>query len=205
MSGCAATGIPKVGVGRMLVCARMRRIVAVGALIVLGSTTACSEPTGSVELAWVFVDRDGSPVFPGGVFSTEDEPSSCDLPGEVTGMAVDYDLRVELTVCDPACAAGCDAEECQVIPRRTFACNDARGNEPDVPASDEPYRFTVRAVIDAPSVPLSCRDATCLAVPAPRERVVDAGRTVDLAVYQIAIDTDHQGGQRLDLGACDCA
>ncbi|MCH9688844.1 MAG: hypothetical protein K0V04_45850 [Deltaproteobacteria bacterium] len=33
----------------------------------------CGNATGSVELAWVFVDRDGDPIFPGGVFSLEDE------------------------------------------------------------------------------------------------------------------------------------
>ncbi len=167
----------------------------------------CGDATGSVELAWVFVDRDGDPIFPGGVFSVDDERDTCDLPGTFAGQAVNYDLRVELEICDTTCAAGCDAEECHVLPRRPFACNTARGNEPDVPASEDAYRFTLRAVLSAPTLDAECSEApsTCLAVPAPRERVLEAGRVLDLQVQQIAVDVDRTGGEALDLEGCGCA
>ncbi|MEM9453332.1 MAG: hypothetical protein AAGF11_04080 [Myxococcota bacterium] len=187
----------------------MRSRASQALLVATALLGACGDATGSVELAWVFVDRDGDPIYPGGVFSVDDERDSCALPGEVGEQAVSYDLRVELQICDPACEAGCDAEECQVLPPRLFACNSARGNEPEVPASDAdaPYRFELRAVIGIPSTGTQCRDAapTCLAVPSARERVVEAGRVIDLQVYQIAVDVDRNGGERLDLEECDCA
>lgn len=168
---------------------------------------ACGDPTGSVELAWVFVDRGGDPIFPGGVFSIDDEHDTCNLPGQLGDMPLTYDLRVELEICEPDCEGGCDAEECLVMPRRTFACNAARGNEPEVPASDIDYRFTLRAVLSAPSVGVECRDAepTCLAVPAPRQRAVTAGKVTDLQVNQIAVDVDRSAAERLNLGDCGCA
>lgn len=167
---------------------------------------ACGDDTGVVELAWVFVDRDGDAIYPGGVFTADDERDSCDLPGAAGGQGVTYDLRVELEICDPGCAAGCDADECLVVPRHEFPCTTARGNDPDVPASDEPYRFTVRARLDAAVLGGECRDpAPCLAVPAPRERVVTAGRITDLQVYQIVVDVDRQGDASLELGECGCA
>lgn len=167
---------------------------------------ACGDDTGAVELAWVFVDRDGDAIYPGGVFTSDDERDSCDLPGAVGAQGVTYDLRVELEICDPACEAGCDADECLVVPRHEFPCITARGNDPDVPASEEPYRFTVRALLDAAVFGGECRDpAPCLAVPAPRERVVTAGRVTDLQVYQIVVDVDRQGDASLDLEECGCA
>ncbi|MCA9705762.1 MAG: hypothetical protein KDK70_07935 [Myxococcales bacterium] len=174
-------------------------------LVAVGLLVGCGDATGAVELAWVFVDRGGDPIFPGGVFSVDDEHDSCELPGVVADQGVPYDLRVELEICDPACEAGCDAEECLVLPRRRFGCNTARGNEPEVPASDEPYRFTLRAVVGASSIDVDCPEPTCIAVPAPRERVVEAGRVTDLQVYQLAVDVDRNAGERLDLEACGCA
>ena len=38
--------------------------VGLGALLAL---PACGDGTGVVELSWVFTDRDGEPMFPGGV------------------------------------------------------------------------------------------------------------------------------------------
>lgn len=188
----------------LLPCDPMRAVACtcLFAAAVLGP--GCGEPDGSIELAWVFVDRDGDPIFPGGVFSTADEESSCGLPGMVGEESRSYDLRVELEICDPECEAGCAAEQCLISPRRTFACNDARGNEPAVPASDESYQFTVRAILSAPSIDVECREPTCLAIPAPRRRVIEPGRTADLQVYQIAVDVDHGAGESLDLEACGC-
>jgi hypothetical protein len=153
----------------------------------------------------VLVDRDGDAIYPGGVFDPDDERDSCDLAGVAGGQATPYDLRVELEICDPGCAGGCDAEECLVVPRRSFPCSTARGNDPDVPASDEPYRFTVRALLDAPPFASECRDPACVAVPAARERVVTAGLVTDLQVYQIVLDMDRQSDASLDLEACGCA
>lgn len=177
-------------------------------LVVLAALAcACGNDTGSVELAWVFVDRDGDPIYPGGVFSIDDERDSCGLSGLHGGQGVPYDLRVELEICDPMCEAGCDAEECHIVPRHTFPCTTARGAEPEVPASSDPYRFTVRAIIDAAVLASDCRepDPTCIAVPAPRERVVVAGLVTDLQVYQVVLDVDRQGDAALDLEACGCA
>jgi hypothetical protein len=169
----------------------------------------CADDTGAVELAWVFVDRDGDAIYPGGVFTSGDERDSCGLPALVGAgedrELVSYDLRVELEICDPGCAAGCDAEECLVVPRHVFPCTTARGNDPDVPASTEAYRFTVRAVLDSPALASECRSPSCLAVPAPRERVVTAGLVTDLQVYQLVVDVDRQGDAALDLEACGCA
>jgi hypothetical protein len=180
----------------------IRRLASL-ALAALAS--ACGNDTGSVELAWVFVDRDGDPIYPGGVFTADDERDSCELPGTLGGQSTRYDLRVELEICDPGCTEGCDAEACLVVPRLMFPCTTARGNDPDVPASDTPYRFTVRALLD-PEPLAECDPApTCLAVPAPRERVVGAGLVTDLQVYQIVVDVDRQGDRSLDLEACGCA
>jgi hypothetical protein len=183
----------------------MTRLLAPLALAVL--VGGCGGDTGAVELAWAFVDRDGDPIFPGGVFTADDEHDSCDLPGISAEQDVSYTLRVELEICDPGCDAGCDADECLVVPRHEFPCTTARGNDPDVPASDEPYRFTVRAVLDAPVFTGECRNPapTCLAVPASRERVVTAGRVTDLQVYQLVVDVDRPGDASLDLEGCGCA
>lgn len=183
----------------------MRRRLA--PLVLAALAGACGSDTGVVELAWVFVDRDGDPIYPGGVFTVADERDSCGLSGLQGARGVPYDLRVELEICDPACTAGCDAEECLVVPRHVFPCTTARGNDPDVPASSDPYRFTVRAIIDAPALTAECREPapTCVAVPAPRERVVTAGLVTDLQVYQIVLDVDRQGEASLDLEACGCA
>jgi hypothetical protein len=184
----------------------MARLLApLAALAVTLGTSACGDDTGAVELAWVFVDRDGDAIYPGGVFTSDDERDSCDLPGVAGEQGVAYTVRVELEICDPACAAGCDAEECRVVPNHVFPCTTARGNQPTVPASADPYRFTVRAVLDAPTFTSPCRDPACLAVPAPRERVVTAGLVTDLQVYQIVVDVDRQGDATLDLEACGCA
>lgn len=181
-----------------------RTLVCALATVLCGG---CGFDEGSVELAWAFVDRDGEPIYPGGVFSLDVERSTCDLPGTVGDQSVPYDLRVELSVCDPECPAGCDDEECLVLPRRVFSCNSARGNLPAVPASDTPYRFVVGTVLSAPNVDVECRDPapTCIAIPSPRDREVQAGLTTDLQVYQIAVDIDRDGDRTLDLEACGCA
>ncbi|MCX4247658.1 hypothetical protein [Paraliomyxa miuraensis] len=181
-------------------------IIAFTALV-----AACGADTGAVELAWTFVDRDGDPIYPGGVFTIDAERDSCELPGRFTESEVPFSLHVELEICDPGCEAGCDDESCLVVPRQKFPCTTARGNEPEVPSTDTPYRFTVRAILSAPALDLECRDPApdCLAIPASRERLVRAGLVTDLQVQQIVVDLDREGSgdeARLDLGElCGCA
>ena len=167
--------------------------------------SACLErDAGVVELAWVFVDRNGEPIYPGGVFSANDQRDSCDLPGMTSQGPIVYDLRVQLDICDLSCEAGCGDPTCQVIEPLRFPCRAARGTDPEVPASDEPYRFTVRAAIESNLGP-NCLDPdpTCVGVPGPRDRTVTAGLVTDLQVYQISVDVPRDDAP-LDLEACGC-
>jgi len=176
------------------------------ALALLGSVGAggcVARDAGVVELAWVFVDRNGDPIYPGGVFSIDAERNSCDLPGSTADGSLRFDLQVQLEICDPDCAAGCDDPECLVMDPLRFPCNTSRGNEREVPASDQPYRFTVRPVLDSNVAECTDPEPTCIGVPGPRERKVTAGLVTDLQVYQIAVDIP-SSGTALDLEACGC-
>ena len=172
--------------------------------IVASGASACSlEDTGVVELNWSVVDRDGKAIFPAGQFMASGD--TCDLAGRRGDAIVRYDLEIELGICDPSCAAGCTADECQIVPPNRSPCTVARATDRDVPASEDPYLFTVRAVIAAPD-----RDCTelvppCIATPGPRERTVSRGLVTDLQVFQIIVDTDIGAGDPLDLEACGCA
>jgi hypothetical protein len=174
------------------------------------SSWACGPvDTGVVELSWVFVDRDGDPIFPAGQF-VQGNRDSCGLPGRIGAEQVAYDLQVELEICDATCPAGCGGEGCLVIDPLRFSCKTARGSDPDIPSSDDPYRFTVRTVIRVPDRNIECRDPepTCIAVPGPRERKVLPGLVTDLHVHQIVLDMDQaaprSGDGSLDLEACGC-
>lgn len=157
----------------------------------------------------MFVDRDGDPIFPAGQFVARNR-DSCDLPGRIGTENVEYDLEVELEICDSTCAAGCTGDGCNVVPPLRFSCNTARGSDPDVPSSDVPYRFTVHTVVTLDDRDIVCRDPdpTCIAVPGPRERKIQAGLVTDLQVYQIVVDVDQDaprsGEGSLDLEACGC-
>jgi hypothetical protein len=165
--------------------------------------------TGVVELAWVFVDRDGDPIFPAGQFVAGNR-DSCDLPGRIGTELVRYDLQVELEICDATCPAGCDEEGCRVVDPLRFSCKTARGSDPDIPASEDPYRFTVHTVIRVRDRGIECHGPapTCIAVPGPRERKVLPGLVTDLHVQQIIVDVDQaaprSGDGSLDLEACGC-
>ena len=184
----------------------MRSLVA--ALVGLAASAglaACAPPnTGVVELAWVFVDCNGDPIFPGGVFSLDVPRDSCDLPGRTPDGTVRYDLHVELEMCDATCEAGCQDPECLVMPATRFECDSSRGADREVPASEDPYQFTLRAVIEAPSGECTDPDPSCISVPGPRERLVTEGLVTDLQVYQIAVDV-RSDSSPLDLEACGCA
>lgn len=177
----------------------------------------CGPRSGTVELAWQFVDRGGDPIFPGGVFGSRFR-DVCDRSGRL-GEPVTYDLGVELEICDPACEADLDrpAEEdaegercdpgCEVVPALRFSCETYRGSDLDVPPSDQPYRFTLRALVEIDREGASCPapEPTCIAVPGPRERTVRPGLVTDLQVYQIAVDLDLGSDDVLDLERCGCA
>jgi hypothetical protein len=182
----------------------LRLALAAGSLL----SSACTVDTGVVEVAWAFVDRDGEQIFPGGLFDPA-ESDACNLPGRFGETRVTYDLDVALEICDPACDAGCDDPACQVMSPLTFDCRTSRGSDPDVPSSDDPYRFTFRANVAIDGREEACRPApTCVAVPGPRERTVRPGLVTDLQVYQVVVDFDLgasvTGRGALDLGACGC-
>lgn len=173
--------------------------------VAVGATACVERDAGVVELAWVFVDRNGDPIYPGGVLSLDDQRDSCDLPGVAGGDVVRYDLSLQVEICDPACAAGCDDPSCLVMDPLRFPCDTSRGSEREVPASEEPYRFTVKAAVESNITP-DCVDPlpTCIAVPGPRVRKVTAGLVTDLQVYQIAVDVTDDSAP-LDLEECGCA
>jgi hypothetical protein len=163
-----------------------------------------------VELSWVFVDRNGGVIFPGDQLSLDRRDSSCDLPGASgDGSSILYDLQVELEIC----ISENDADgSCEEDVTRRFACDTARGTDPEVAAADHPYRFTVRAVISRSDNDVECANlpANCVDVPGPRERKVQPGLVTDLQVYQIKVNVDLADGEstsraRLDLEECGCA
>lgn len=170
----------------------------------LGSGGCVERDAGVVELAWTFVDRNGDPIYPGGVFSIDAQRDSCDLPGTTAMGPVPYDLHVVVEICDMSCAAGCDDPDCLVIDPLVFPCDTSRGSEREVPASDDPYRFTVRATVNSNLSPhCTAPKPTCIAVPGPRERSVVAGLVTDLQVYQISVDVKDDRAP-LDLEDCGC-
>jgi len=185
---------------------------ALGGILPLLFGSACSEDTGVVELSWVFVDRDGGAIYPGDQLSLNRRESSCGLPGRLgDGTSIHYDLHVELEICTSECVADCGGG-CQEDITRRFACDTARGTDPEVGAADHPYRLTVRTVIIRSDGDTECANlpADCVDVPGPRERTVQPGLVTDLQVYQIKVNVDVGGGEsstgaQLDLEECGCA
>lgn len=185
----------------------MRSLRSLAAASVLVVTSACSVDTGVVEWAWAFVDRDGDAIFPRGVFDLG-RTSSCALPGRFGTNEVRYDLGAELVICDPQCAGGCEDPDCQVVAPLGFDCERYRGSNPSVPASGDPYQFTISPVITLPSGD-ECRDLeACITAPGPRERAVPEGLVTDLQVFQLVVGMDQNGPTSstgsLDLEACGC-
>lgn len=180
-----------------------------GALALLGLLLGgCGDEYGAVTLSWQFVDRNGDRIYPGGLFDRGGfRRNACDMPGIGAEGPTRYDLGVQLEICDPGCMLGCEHPDCQIQPPVVFSCRTYRGADTEVPASDAPYRFTLRPVLDVELSGTRCVHPTpaCFAVPGPRERTVEPGRMVDLQVYQIAIDVDPGSGEALDLEACGCA
>lgn len=164
--------------------------------------SGCSDvDAGVVELNWRWVDRDGDPIYPAGQFAPGD--GTCGVRARGSGGSERVDLRVELAICEESCAASCDAD-CEVLAPQRFGCDTARATLRDVPASEDPYLFIVRAVIDAPAGPCVSPPPSCIAVPGPRARTVQRGLVTDLQVYQLAVDLDLGGDSALDVAACGC-
>ena len=175
-------------------------------VLLLATLPACGEvDAGVVELAWEFVDRNGDKIYPGGLFDPG-KTDACDLPGRIDGQPVTYDLGLLVEICDTTCAQGCGDPDCLVQPPLRFSCKEHRGSDPSVPSSDEPYRFTVRPVVEIDQGDRVCLEAlpTCIAVPGPRERIVEPGLVTDLQVFQVAVDIERGTGDPLDLEACGC-
>lgn len=177
-------------------CACLAAIAAVG---------GCADvDTGVVEINWAFVDRDGEPIYPAGQFVVGRD-DTCGLSGRRGNQRLRYDLHMQLSICDESCTAGCDDESCQVVTPDQFSCDVARNTARDVPASNDPYLFSMRAVIETPGKTCTDVPLSCIAVPGPRERTVERGRVVDLQVWQVVVDIDLNGDAVLDLEECDCA
>ncbi|RMG96915.1 MAG: hypothetical protein D6705_10070 [Deltaproteobacteria bacterium] len=169
----------------------------------------CGGDVGTVEVAWVVAGRDGEPIFPSGDLAPSAYDDTCDLPGYGPGMAeVTYALRLSLQICDPGCG-DCSDSACHVVPEAELPCDGVRYTDPDVPASERPYLFRLRARIETETG--SCvPSAGCVVVPGPISRKVRPGRVTDLQVVEILLDVE--GGarpgspaSRLDLVACGCA
>lgn len=181
--------------------------MAIAVASVLVTAPGCSVDTGVVEWAWAFVDQDGDPIFPSGVFDLG-RTSSCALPGRAASGSVRYDLGAELVICDPECIGGCEDPDCQVVAPLGFNCERSRGSNPSVPSSDAPYQITISPVVTLPDGD-ECRDLdACITAPGPRERVVHAGLVTDLQVFQLVVGMDQggptSGSGSLDLEGCGC-
>ena len=185
----------------------MRGALAIAVASLLVTAPGCSVDTGVVEWAWAFVDQDGDPIFPSGVFDLG-RTSSCALRGRTESEQVRYDLAAELVICDPECLGGCEDPDCQVVAPLGFDCDRSRGSNPSVPSSDAPYQFTISPVVTLPGGN-ECRDLdACIAAPGPRERVVHPGLVTDLQVFQLVVGMDQggpiSGSGSLDLQGCGC-
>jgi hypothetical protein len=182
-------------------------VVHAGALGLLLALPACGDGTGVVELSWVLVDRNGDQIYPEGALTVGARRNSCDFTGITAAGPVSFDLRVQLEICDPACAAGCDDPSCLVVDPLRFPCTTFRGSNANIPSSEDPYQFRIRAVVEAGADGIECLDPepTCVAVPGPRERPVADGLVTDLQVYQVVVDIEAGRDEELDLEACGCA
>ncbi|GEM_PF-1377298 len=178
------------------------RVARVGLLATLAAALvpggSCARDRGVVELGWLFVDADGERLFPQGRLD-----DTCALESEVAeGGRVRYDLQVELLMTRSECTGGIDDDACLVLSPLRFACDTARGSHLDVPASEQPYLMTVRAVaVRADTGDVCVPDAECVVVPGPRTREVEGGLVTDLQIYEIVLA---DAGHLLDERECGC-
>ena len=163
---------------------------------------------GVVEIAWRVAGRDGAPFYPSGKLTPSAYDDTCDLPGTGPGGAeTSYRLFFAFEICDPACG-DCTDPACHVVPAADLPCDTIRYTDPEVPAADDPYLFSLRARIDAGDGP--CEPAApCVSVPGPIERKVRPGLVTDLQVVEVRLDAEGDAppgseASRLDLVACGC-
>lgn len=166
---------------------------------------ACVDDKGEVEINWTIVDRSGVQVFPSGLLG-----DTCDFTGVLAGSDTPaaYGLQVQLRLCEPGCAGGCDDPACQVD-RLRFACSAARGFEVVQARPNDPYDFHVDLVATPESGACGCTLAPpCVLAPGPRSRTVEPGLVTDLQVYLFVLGLDDvrastsDGRTRLDLAEC---
>ena len=166
---------------------------------------ACVHDEGEVELNWTIVDRAGTTVFPSGLLS-----DTCDFLGLLPGadQPVAYDLQLQVRLCEPGCAAGCDDPSCQVD-RLRFKCRSARGFRTVQARPEAPYDFHVDMIASPDSGACGCTlKPPCALGPGPRNRTVEPGLVTDLQVYLFVLGLDDirastdKDRTRLDLASC---
>lgn len=182
-----------------------RRLAFTPLGLALGLAAACVHDRGEIELNWTIVDRGGTQVFPFGFLG-----DTCEFRGKFAEAEAprDYDLQVQLRLCDPDCADGCDAPACQVDVLR-FDCSAARGFSTVPVSGDAPYDMRVDLVAAPDDGTCGCSlTPPCALVPGPRRRSVEPGLVTDLQVYLLVLGLDdiaasyQDGRARLDLDAC---
>lgn len=178
---------------------------AVCAALLSLAAAACERTRGEVEVNWTIVDRAGGQVFPSGRLG-----DTCEFTGVLPdgGDARRYALEVQLRLCEPGCAGGCDDPACQ-LDRLQYDCSAARGFSVVEARPDDPYDFHVDLVAVPEDGGCGCTlTPPCALVPGPRSRTVEPGLVTDLQVYLLVLGLDNiaaageAGRTRLDLAAC---
>lgn len=164
--------------------------------------SACQQDRGEVEIDWTLVDRAGAQIFPSGALE-----DTCAFVGRLPGSGedlVDYEVLVEINLCEPGCEPGCTDPAC-IHTRITFDCTAARGYA-TVEARAEPYDFDIHLVAAPADGSCACDlQPPCALIPGPRRRTVEPGLVTDLAVFLMVLGLDdigasQEGGRtRLDL------
>ena len=163
---------------------------------------ACQQDRGEVEIDWTLVDRAGAQIFPSGALE-----DTCAFVGRLPGSGedlVDYEVLVEINLCEPGCEPGCTDPAC-IHTRLTFDCTAARGYA-TVEARSEPYDFDIHLVAAPADGSCACDlQPPCALIPGPRRRTVEPGLITDLQVYLMVLGLDDidaaeaDGRVRLDL------
>jgi len=156
-----------------------------GFMIALFALVACNHQEGIVEINWAFVDQDGDKIIP-----SRDAENSCGFAGNLAGKAENYQMQVELRVCEPGCEGGCENPACYAVDPFRFDCHALRASS-KLPASFDGYEFQV-AVIAVPdnNAQEQCEcelRSPCIERPGPRIRTIEAGLITDLQVYQLVL------------------
>ncbi len=163
--------------------------------------SGCASDVGAVQVYWQFVDASGERIFPG---SLDD---SCDLPGRRGEATVPYDLQLRVRITEDDCE-GTDASTCTTVVAQSLGCDQSRGIIEDVPVSSDPYlMFLEVSLTPRDTIPFVV-NSSCVSVPGPRRRRVDAGRLIDLAVNTMVVDAidldaDNPLDRKLNLDACE--